>query len=138
MIEISVSINATLDEVWEKYTSVNDIQYWAFASDDWAAEGIENNLSPGGSFKNRNFAKDGSMEFMFSGVYNEVTPKERLACTLDDGRKVEVNFKENGKFVELQQLFEPETENPEEMQKQGWQAYLNNFKKHAEKYLPNQ
>lgn len=132
MIEIYVSINSTLEEVWEKYTSVDDVQYWSFASSDWAAEGIENDLSEGGRFKNRNFAKDGSMEFMFSGIYDEIIPKQKIGYTLDDGRKVEVNFTQNGNTVELRQFFEPESENSEEMQKDGWQAYLDNFKKYIE------
>lgn len=132
MIEIAITINAPLEVVWEKYTSVGDVQYWAFASDDWAAEGIENNLTVGGGIKNRNFAKDGSAEFMFSGVYTEVMPGKRLGYMLDDGRKVEVDFIDNGDTVELRQRFDPESGNPEEMQKDGWQAYLSNFKKHVE------
>lgn len=132
MIEISVSINAPLKEVWEKYTSVDGIKHWSFASDDWAAEGIENDLRVGGSIKNRNFAKDGSAEFVFGGTYTEVVPEKRLSYTLGDGRKVEVDFEEVGRQTVLRQRFDPENQNPEEMQKQGWQAYLDNFKKYAE------
>jgi len=132
MIEVSVSINAPIEEVWQKWTSVEDIQYWSFASDDWAAEGIENDLREGGHFKNRNFAKDGSFEFMFSGTYTEVVPNQKLAYTLDDGRSVEVDFAETDNGVTIRQRFDPESENSEDMQKQGWQAYLDNFKKYVE------
>jgi uncharacterized protein YndB with AHSA1/START domain len=131
MINISVKINAPLSEVWNKWISVDGVQYWAFASDDWAAEGIENNIEPGGSFKSRNFAKDGSFEFIFGGTYDTVDPQKHVTYTLGDGRKVEVTFEETPDGINMIQLFEPETENPEKQQ-QGWQAYLDNFKKYVE------
>ncbi len=132
MIEVSVNINSTIKVVWEKYTSVEDVQHWGFASDDWAAEGIENDVRPGGKFKNRNFAKDDSFEFMFSGAYTKVEPQKLLAYSLDDGRKVEVTFSKTGNGVSLRQSFDPESENSQEQQKTGWQAYLDNFKKYVE------
>lgn len=132
MIEVSTTVNAPLGEVWEKYTSVEGIKHWSFASDDWAAEGIENDLREGGVFKNRNYAKDGSAEFILGGTYTEVAPKKRLVYTLGDGRKVEIDFEEAGDAVVLNQRFDPEALNSEEMQKQGWQAYLDNFKKFVE------
>lgn len=132
MIEISVSIDAPLKEVWSKYVSVEGVKHWSFASDDWAAEGLENDVRVGGSLKNRNFAKDGSAEFVFGGTYTEVVPEKRLAYTLDDGRKVEIDFEETVQGVTITQRFDPETENSEEMQRAGWQAYLDNFKKYVE------
>lgn len=132
MIEISVTIHAPIATVWEKWVSVEGVQHWAFASDDWAAEGIENDPKPGGSFKSRNFAKDGSFEFIFGGTYNTVEPQKHVTQTLGDGRKVEVTFTETPEGVHMVQRFEPESENPEKMQQDGWQAYLNNFKKYVE------
>jgi uncharacterized protein YndB with AHSA1/START domain len=132
MITISVNIHAPLSEVWNKWISVDGVQHWAFASDDWAAEGIENDVKPGGAFKSRNFAKDGSFEFIFGGTYDTVDPKKRVTYTLGDGRKVEVMFDETPDGVRMSQLFEPEAENPEKQQQEGWQAYLDNFKKYVE------
>ena len=132
MITISVNIQAPLSEVWNKWISVDGVQHWAFASDDWAAEGIENDVKPGGAFKSRNFAKDGSFEFIFGGTYDTVDPKKRVTYTLGDGRKVEVMFDETPDGVRMSQLFEPEAENPEKQQQEGWQAYLDNFKKYVE------
>lgn len=132
MIEISVTVMASAQAVWDAYTSIEGISRWSFASEDWAAEGIENNLQVGGKLKNRNFAKDGSAEFMFSGTYTEIIPKKRIAYTLDDGRSVEIDFEEMDNSTVIHQRFDPEFENPVEMQKQGWQAYLENFKKYAE------
>ncbi|MFO0882052.1 MAG: SRPBCC domain-containing protein [Candidatus Saccharimonadales bacterium] len=132
MIEISVTIKAPIAEVWDKWISVDGVQYWAFASDDWAAEGIENDVKPGGSFKSRNYAKDGSFEFIFGGTYESVDPLNHAAYTLGDGRKVDITFNETPNGVEVIQHFEPETLNPEDKQQEGWQAYLDNFKKYVE------
>jgi uncharacterized protein YndB with AHSA1/START domain len=138
MIKISVKIKAPLQEVWDKWISVDGVQYWAFASDDWAAEGIENNVVPGGNFKSRNFAKDGSFEFMFGGTYDTVEPQKHVTYTLGDGRKVEVSFEETTDGVHMVQNFEPETLNPSAQQKDGWQAYLDNFKKYVEPSITQQ
>ena len=132
MINISANIKAPLSEIWGKWVSVEGVRHWAFASDDWAAEGIENNVKPGGSFKNRNFAKDGSVEFFLEGTYEDVVPQKHVSYTMGDGRKVETTFEETSDGVNMRQFFEPETENPEKMQQAGWQAYLDNFKKYVE------
>jgi len=132
MITISVDINAPVEEVWEKWTDIEAVKHWSFASDDWAAEGIENNVVPGGKFSARNYAKDGSMEFVLTWTYSEVQPLRYLAYTMEDGRKVTVTLSETDRGTQLDQAFEPESENPEEMQREGWQAYLNNFKKFVE------
>lgn len=86
----------------------------------------------GGKFLSRMEAKDGSSGFDFVGTYTDIVPHERIAYVMDDGRKVEVIFaKENG-GVRLTETFDPEMENPLEMQRSGWQAILDNFKKYSE------
>ena len=132
MIDISTTIAASLDKVWSKWISVEDVQYWSFASDDWGAEGIENEVEVGGTFKARNFAKDGTMEFILGWTYDQVEPKKFLAYTMGDGRKVHVTFSETEEGIRIDQSFEPESENSEELQRDGWQAYLDNFKKFVE------
>lgn len=132
MITISATIHASPTEVWEKWISVEGVKHWAFASDDWAAEGIENDARKGGSFKSRQYAKDGSFEFIFGGTYDAVEPEKHATYTLDDGRKVEITFEKAPKGVHIVQRFEPETMNPEKQQREGWQTYLDNFKKYVE------
>jgi len=132
MIHISASINASIEKVWGKWISVSDIKNWAFASGDWASEGIENNVEVGGIFKARHFAKDGTAEFELSWTYVKVEPFKLLYYTMDDGRKVEVIFSQTEEGTQIEQSFEPETENPEEQQRAGWQAFLDNFKKFVE------
>lgn len=131
-ITITTTIQAPLQKVWEYWTGVEHIAGWAFASDDWGAEGISNYPQKDGRFSSRMFAKDGTMEFIFSGIYTEVVENKSLNYTLDDERKVVVKFAETPMGVFVTQNFEPESENPLEMQREGWQAYLNNFKKYVE------
>jgi uncharacterized protein YndB with AHSA1/START domain len=81
-------------------------------------------------------AKDGSFGFDFEGIYDVVEEKRRLVYHLEDGRTVETIFKEEGDFILVTTTFDAETENPIEMQKSGWQAILNNYKKHTESIKP--
>lgn len=77
-------------------------------------------------------ARDGSASFDFSGVYTEVRVNKRIAYTIDDGRTVQVNFEADGDKTTITETFETENENPVEMQREGWQAILNNFRKYTE------
>ncbi|WP_421753931.1 SRPBCC domain-containing protein [Croceimicrobium sp.] len=131
-IVVEVLIPQELDKVWEAWTQPELIQKWNFASDDWHCPAAINELKAGGTLKWRMESKDGKLGFDFIGTYLEVRPKEFIAYHIEDGRKVEISFIENGNQVKLSESFEPENQNSLELQKQGWQAILENFKKHAE------
>lgn len=131
-IEISTTINAPVEKVWKLWTTPEDIIKWNSASDDWHTPSAENDLRTGGSFKSRMEARDGSMGFDFGGIYDEVTSNERIAYTMGDGRKVTIIFtNENGK-TKVEESFEAEETNSIDMQRNGWQAILDNFKRYAE------
>jgi uncharacterized protein YndB with AHSA1/START domain len=51
---------------------------------------------------------------------------------MEDGRKVNIKFEPAGNGVRIIESFEAEDQNSEEMQRSGWQAILDNFKKYAE------
>ncbi len=133
-ITIEAIVKATVETVWKLWTTPEDIIKWNSASDDWHTPRAENDLRAGGKFVSRMEAIDGSMGFDFSGVYDDVIPNKRIVYTLDDGRKVDIIFKSNGKKTHITQTFEAENENPVEMQRDGWQAIMNNFKKYAEEH----
>lgn len=138
MIHVSVTVSRNIHDVWHAWNSVSYIKEWAFASDDWAAEGIKNDVRVGGHFKARNFAKDGSMEFLMQYTYDQVEPEKLLTYTMDDRRKVRIEFTDINGDTKIDQMFDPEAENSEEMQRIGWQAYLDNFKKFAETSLQSE
>lgn len=131
-ISIHATIHAPIEKVWEYYTSPEHITKWAFASSDWEAPSAENDLRVGGKFKTRMQAKNGSTGFDFTGTYTEIVSHKRIAYTMDDGRRVTVNFDPQGESVEVVVNFEMENQNSEELQRSGWQAILDNFKKHTE------
>lgn len=142
-INVEATINAPVEKVWEAYTNPDAITAWNAPSDDWHCPKAENDLQVGGRFLYRMEARDGSEGFDFTGVYTSVTPHERIAYTMDDpegtqasdgagGREVETVFTSEGESTHVAVSFDPENENPEEFQRQGWQAILDNFKKYVE------
>jgi uncharacterized protein YndB with AHSA1/START domain len=132
-IIVETTVNATIEKVWQYWTEPKHIEKWNNASDDWHTPHAENDLRVGGKFLSRMEAKDGSFGFDFEGIYSEVKPFQKIKYGLEDGRKVETMFVKNGENTEITTTFDAENENPIEMQKDGWQAILNNFKKYVEK-----
>jgi uncharacterized protein YndB with AHSA1/START domain len=131
-ITIKTTVSKPISKVWECWTMPEHITKWSFASDDWECPKAENDLKVGGKFSSTMAAKDGSVSFDFEGIYTEVKENEKIAYVLADERKIEVLFKKIDGGVEITETFDPENENPREMQQGGWQAILNNFKKHCE------
>lgn len=132
IITIESTVNAPVEKVWEYWTKPEHITEWNSASDDWHTPRAENDLRAGGSFASRMEAKDGSMGFDFGGVYDAVRTNEYIEYTMGDSRKVKINFSAQGKQTKVTESFEAENTNSVEMQRSGWQAILNNFKKYME------
>lgn len=131
-IKIETRVKSTLENVWQKWTGAEHIVNWNFASDDWHCPKATNDPQTGGKFSSTMASKDGSMNFDFEGVYDEVVPQTSIAYTMSDGRKVLIEFKEEGDAILITETFDPESQNPIEMQQAGWQAILNNFKSYTE------
>lgn len=131
-ITIQTTVNAPLSTVWEYWNLPEHINHWAFASDDWEAIAQENDLRVGGKFTTVMAAKDKSASFDFTGEYTEVTEHAMIAYVMSDGRQVRVEFSETPEGVKVVETFDPETENSIELQREGWQAILDNFKKYVE------
>lgn len=132
-ITVESAVNAPVEKVWKFWTSPEHITKWCNASDDWHAPHAENDVRVGGKFSTRMEAKDGSFGFDFGGVYDQVKLNEVIAYTMGDGRKVNVVFASEANKTKVTETFEAENENPVEMQRGGWQAILDNFKKYTEK-----
>lgn len=130
-ITVSISIEADVRKTWDYWTSPDHITGWNFASEDWKCPSAINNLTPGGKFSWRMEAKDGSMAFDYSGVYESIDFLRTIRKKLDDARKVEISFSEYNGRTEVVVTYEPD-ENDPDLQRQGWQAILNNFKKYVE------
>ena len=131
-VTVEATVQAPVEKVWQYWTGPEHITKWNNASDDWHTPSAENDLRVGGKFSSRMEAKDGSMGFDFGGVYDKVKTNELIANTLGDGRKMSVHFKSEGDTTKVMETFEAEDEHSIEMQRVGWQAILDNFKKYTE------
>jgi uncharacterized protein YndB with AHSA1/START domain len=131
-ITVETTVNAPVEKVWKFWTQPEHITKWNYASDEWHSPRAENDLKPGGKFTARMEARDGSMGFDFAGVYDAVRENEFISYTMDDGRRVEVTFAAQGNQTRVKETFDAESTNSIELQRGGWQAILDNFKKHAE------
>jgi uncharacterized protein YndB with AHSA1/START domain len=131
-ITIEALISADVKKVWDYWTIPKHITKWNFASDDWHCPNAENDLRVGDKFKSRMEAKDGSFGFDFEGVYDEVVDHKKIAYTMPDSRQVATNFENLADKTKVTTIFDAENENSVEMQRDGWQSILNNFKKYVE------
>lgn len=131
-IIIQAIVSADIEKVWDYYTRPEHITKWNFASDDWQCPHASNDMRVGGKYLARMEAKDGSFGFDFEAVYDEIVAGERFNYTMPDGREVIVAFTDVDGNTRVLISFDAETENPIEMQKAGWLAILNNFKKYTE------
>ena len=131
-ITVEATVNAPIEKVWQYWNGPEHITKWNAASDDWHTPKAENDLRVGGRLWSRMEAKDGSFGFDFEAVYTEVDTHIKIAYTLGDDRKVEVLFTQIPEGVKVTETFDAENTHPLEMQRGGWQAILDNFKKYTE------
>ena len=131
-IDVSVTLDLPVKEAWELYTNPLHITKWYFADSSWHAPHATNDLTIGKDFHIYMEAKDKSFGFDFSGTYKDIRIYQSLDIVLGDLRTLKVTFQENQGKTTITQLFEAEKENPIELQKQGWQAILNQLKTYSE------
>jgi len=130
-ITVETLVKAPVAQVWRAYTTPDDIKQWNTASEDWHTTKATVDLREGGQFSSRMEAKDGSFGFDFAGTYLKVVPNELIEYSFGDRIGV-VEFVNVEQGVKVRVTFDAESENPVELQRQGWQAILNNFAKHVE------
>lgn len=130
-ITVSTVVAAPIAEVWRAYTTPADIMAWNAASADWHTTAATVDLRVGGKFSSRMEAKDGSFGFDFAGEYTKVVPQKLLEYSFGD-RSAQAEFAEGQGGVTVRVTFDAETTHSEEQQRSGWQAILDNFKRHVE------
>jgi len=132
VITVETTVKAPIANIWSYWTEPKHITKWCFASDDWHAPHAENDLHVKGKFKTTMAAKDGSAGFDFTGVYTRIEKYKAIEYVIPDGRKVKIYFSDLGNQTKVVESFDPENENPLEMQKGGWQSILDNFRIYSE------
>jgi len=132
VLTVETHVAAPVEKTWEFWTKPEHITKWNSAHPDWHSPRAENDLRKGGKFMARMEAKDGSMGFDFGGVYDEVKSFEQIAYTMDDGRKVHIQFAHDKTGTKITESFDAEQMNSLDLQQTGWQAIMDNFKKYIE------
>lgn len=130
-IKVQATVLAEKEKVWDYYTKPEHITKWNFASDDWCCPTASNDFKVGGGYVARMEAKDGSFGFDFAATYTEINEGNSFRYAFGD-RAATVEMVEQDGRTEVTVTFDAETENPVDLQRQGWQAILNNFKKYTE------
>ncbi len=131
-IIVETRVDAPLEKVWTGWTDPESIKAWNAASDDWHTPHAEVDLREGGRFLSRMEAKDGSAGFDFEGTYSAVEPMRMIEQTLADNRAIKVEFIDEPIGIIVRETFDAEPNMPIHMQRAGWQAILDNFKRHVE------
>jgi uncharacterized protein YndB with AHSA1/START domain len=131
-ITVQAVIHASIADVWKKWTGPEHIVHWNNASDDWHTPWAKNDLRAGGKFVSRMEARDGSFGFDFEGIYDEVVINSLIIYHIADSRKVTVTFSSENGLTNVTETFETETVHSPELQQQGWQSILNNFRRYCE------
>ncbi|HKP94181.1 MAG TPA: SRPBCC family protein [Fibrobacteria bacterium] len=130
-ISVESTVAAPVNKVWSAYLSPEDIKQWNAASDDWHTTKAAVDLRVGGRFSSRMEAKDGSMGFDFAGTYTKIVEHKLIEYSFGD-RTAQVEFADSPKGVTVRVTFDSEDTNSIDQQRGGWQAILDNFKRHVE------
>jgi uncharacterized protein YndB with AHSA1/START domain len=130
-ITVETLVQAPLNQVWHAWNTPADIKQWNSAQEDWHTTQSSVDLREGGKFRSRMEAKDGSVGFDFEGIYTRVVPEKAVEFRMSDGREVQVEFVERNGGVLVKETFDAETENPPDLQRQGWQSILDNFARYV-------
>jgi len=72
------------------------------------------------------------MSFDFEGIYEDIIDQKKIAYVLADERRVTVTFEELAGQTQVMETFDAENINSVELQQNGWQTILDNFKKYVE------
>ncbi|MEY4204677.1 MAG: hypothetical protein RL013_2381 [Bacteroidota bacterium] len=131
-ITIQAVVAADRQKVWNCYTQPEHITKWNFATDTWHCPAASNDMRVGGKYLARMEAKDGSFAFDFEAVYNEIVDGEKFTYTMPDNREIQVSFEKMDDKTRVTVTFDPENVNPVDLQRDGWQSILDNFKRYAE------
>lgn len=129
---VQTLVKKNVEYVWDVYHNPKHIINWNHASDDWYCPTAMNDLVVGGKFTYRMSSNNDKYSFDFEGVYTKIEEPSFFAYVMTDGREVDVYFRKHLEGTEIFIFFDPEKENPKELQQMGWQSILDNFKLYTE------
>jgi len=126
-ITVETQVAVPPEQAWAAFTDADAITQWNFASPEWCCPSANVDLRVGGRHLARMEAKDGSMGFDFEGIYEEVNAPFALTLRLADGRVSQTSFDADASGTRVRTVFDADATHSVEMQKDGWQAILDNY-----------
>lgn len=126
-ITVETVVPVAPEQAWRAFTTPEAITQWNFASPDWCCPSAQVDLRVGGTHSARMEARDGSFGFDFAGVYEEVEPHRAVTLRMGDGRSARTTFEAEDGSTRVKTIFDAESENSLELQRDGWQAILDNY-----------
>ncbi|HRE87288.1 MULTISPECIES: SRPBCC domain-containing protein [unclassified Candidatus Accumulibacter] len=131
-VTVEAFVRVDLDKVWAAWNNPADIVQWNAADETWHTKARAVDFREGGTFRSRMEAKNGTSGFDFEGTDTRIVATKLIQYQMSDGREVQACFvARSGGFL-VTETFDAETENPPELQRHGWQAFLNSFSRHVE------
>lgn len=132
-VTINITILKPLSVVWEYFYNPKHIVKWNYTTTNWHCAKADIDFRVGGHFDYRLEYKDKSFGYNVAGTIEEIRDKDYVRSQMDDGRTIEVYFKEiDENTTEVIEIFEPEPQYSREMQRAGWYAILDRFHKYVE------
>lgn len=131
-ITVETLVHAPIDQVWTYWTDPEHIKQWNSPSVDWHTPYAENDVKTGGQFFFVMETKDGSNGFDFKGTYDEVSLHEKISYTTTDGRKATNVFIATPAGIRITETFEPNQDDPAELQRDFVAGVLRTFKNYVE------
>ena len=126
-ITVETYVPVPPEQAWAAHTDADAITRWNFASPDWHCPSAEVDLRAGGRHCARMEAKDGSFGFDYEGVYETVDAPAAFVLVLGAGRRVETTFTSESRGTRVRTVFDADASAPIDMQREGWQAILDNY-----------
>lgn len=126
-ITIQTQLNISPERAWELYTAPKHITQWNFATPDWHCPWAKNDVQVGGTYQALMQAKDQSFEFVFEATYTDIVVGHYFVYVMPDQRTIRVDFQPLESGTQVTITFDPENENPIDLQRQGWQAILDQY-----------
>lgn len=161
-LRVETIVNEPVEKAWEYYVNPKHIRAWNHASLDWHCPRATNDVRVNGEFnfrmvrrgrgpvaraeadepsRGRAIRQQADMRdandeegFDFRGKYTDVVTHQKIAYTMDDGRRVVIAFEPLGNSTHINVAFDPENENPIEVQTGGWQSILDSYKRYTEEH----
>lgn len=131
-IVVNVFVERPVTEVWEGWVNPDIVRKWNIPFIDWHCSLAEIDFRIGGRFCFRIEHIQKKEVFLYKGQYATIVPYQLIEYTLDDKRKVSVEFQHIDQNTIVRETLDPEEGTSFKTQQIFCQSILERFKKYIE------